>query len=193
MNNISDNSDLPKGNEAEDKDRAYIVVLTGNGKGKTTSALGMAMRAVGQGLKVAMLQFLKGSWKYGELETSNKLAPNLTIRPLGEGFVHVDPSNPNPKDIQCAQAALEICKEVLHSGRYNMVIFDEINNAIAYGLISVDSVIELLQQRPPQVHVVLTGRDADPRILELADLATEMVEIKHPYRSGKIARKGIEY
>jgi cob(I)alamin adenosyltransferase len=193
MNSISDNFNLPKGNEAEDRDRAYLVVLTGNGKGKTTSALGMAMRAVGQGLKVAMLQFLKGSWKYGELETANKLAPGLTIRPLGEGFVHVDPSNPNPKDIQCAQAALKTCEEVLHSGKYNMVIFDEINNAIAYGLLSVDSVIELLEQRPPQVHVVLTGRDADPRILELADLATEMVEIKHPYRSGKIARKGIEY
>jgi cob(I)alamin adenosyltransferase len=193
MSNLSGNSNLPKGNVTEDRDRGYIVVLTGNGKGKTTSALGMAMRAVGQGLKVAIFQFLKGSWKYGELETANKLAPDLTIRPLGEGFVHVDPSNPDPKDIQCAQAAFEICKEALHSGSYNMVIFDEINNAVAYGLLSVEAVIELLQQRPPQVHVVLTGRDADPRILDLADLATEMVEIKHPYRSGKIARKGIEY
>jgi cob(I)alamin adenosyltransferase len=193
MNTIPDSSDLPKGNGTDNTDWGYIVVLTGNGKGKTTSALGMAMRAVGQGLKVAILQFLKGSWKYGELETANKLSPNLTIRPLGEGFVHVDPSNPDPKDIQCAQAALKICKEVLHSGSYNMVIFDEINNAIAYGLLSVDSVVELLEQRPLQVHVVLTGRDANPRILELADLATEMVEIKHPYRTGKIARKGIEY
>lgn len=153
----------------------------------------MAMRAVGQGLKVAILQFLKGSWKYGELETANRLTPDLTIRPLGEGFVHVDPRNPDPKDIQCARAAFGICKEVLHSGSYSMVIFDEINNAVAYGLLSLDSVIELLEQRPPQVHIVLTGRDADPRILELADLATEMVEIKHPYRKGKIARKGIEY
>jgi cob(I)alamin adenosyltransferase len=142
---------------------------------------------------VAMVQFLKGSWKYGELVTADKLAPDFTIRPLGEGFVHVDPSNPDPKDVQQAQAALKICEEVLHSGRYDMVIFDEINNAIAYGLLSVDSVIKLLEQRPPQVHVVLTGRDADPRILEHADLATEMVEIKHPYRAGKIARKGIEY
>ncbi len=193
VNSISDDSDLPKGNASGERDQGYIVVLTGNGKGKTTSALGMAMRAVGQGLKVAILQFLKGSWKYGELETANRLTPDLTIRPLGEGFVHVDPSSPDPKDIQCAQAALKVCKEVLYSDVYNMVIFDEINNAIAYGLISVDSVVELLQQRPRRVHVVLTGRDADPRILELADLATEMVEIKHPYRKGIAARKGIEY
>jgi cob(I)alamin adenosyltransferase len=140
-----------------------------------------------------MLQFLKGSWKYGELETANRLSPDLTIRPLGEDFIHVDPTNPDPKDVQCALAAFKICKEVLHSGSYNMVILDEINNAIAYGLLSVDSVVELLEQRPPQVHIVLTGRGADSRILEIADLATEMVEIKHPYRSGKPARKGIEF
>jgi cob(I)alamin adenosyltransferase len=176
-----------------EKDRGYIIVLTGNGKGKTTSALGMAMRAVGQGLRVAMLQFIKGSWRYGELDTANRLAPDLTIQPLGEGFVHVDPENPDPKDIRCAEEAWKVCKEALFSGDYGMVILDEVNNAIAYGLLPVDDVIAALQQRPPRVHVVLTGRDAHPRILELADLATEMIEVKHPYRGGTIARKGIEY
>lgn len=174
-------------------DRGYIVVLTGNGKGKTTSALGMAVRAVGQGLKVAMLQFLKGSWKYGELETAKRLAPDLIIRPLGEGFVHVDPENPDPKDVECARRAWEVCKEALLSGEYGMVIFDEINVAISYGLLPVDEVVAALEQRPSGLHVVLTGRDAHPKLLELADLVTEMTEIKHPYSSGVTARKGIEY
>jgi len=173
--------------------RGYIVVLTGNGKGKTTSALGMAVRAVGQGLKVAMLQFLKGSWKYGELETVKRLAPDLTIRPLGEGFVHVNPEVPDPKDVECARRAWEVCKEALFSGDYGMVIFDEINVAISYGLLPVDEVVAALEQRPPELHVVLTGRDAHPKILVIADLVTEMTEIKHPFASGLTARKGIEY
>lgn len=174
-------------------ENGYIIVLTGNGKGKTTSALGMAMRAIGQGLRVAILQFLKGSWKYGELDSSSKLAPNLTIEPLGEGFIHVDPKNPDPKDIQCAEKAWEVCKEALFSGDYDMVILDEINNAIAYGLLPVDDVVAVLQLRPPTVHAVLTGRDAHPHIIELADLVTEMVDVKHPYRSGGVARRGIEF
>ncbi len=174
-------------------DRGYIVVLTGNGKGKTTSALGMAVRAVGQGLKVAMLQFLKGSWKYGELETAKRLAPDFVIRPLGEGFVHVNPEDPDPKDVECARRAWEVCKEALFSGEYDMVIFDEINVAISYGLLPVEEVVTTLADRPPEVHVVLTGREAHPKILELADLATEMTEVKHPYATGVTARKGIEY
>jgi cob(I)alamin adenosyltransferase len=173
--------------------KGYIIVLTGHGKGKTTSALGMAMRAIGQGLRVAVLQFLKGSWKYGELATAERLAPDLLIRPLGEGFVHVNPENPDPKDIECAERAWEVCKEALFSGDYGMVVLDELNTAVSYGLLPVDEVITALRQRPPQVHVVLTGRDAHPAILELADLVTEMVEVKHPYRSGLTARKGIEY
>ncbi len=174
-------------------DKGYIIVLTGYGKGKTTCALGMAMRAVGQGLKVAILQFLKGSWKYGELDTVKRLAPDMIIRPLGEGFVHVNPENPALKDIQCAEAAWRVCKEAIFSGNYGMVVLDEVNNAIAYGLLPVDEVVAVLQQRPTELHVVLTGRDAHPRILEIADLVTEMKEVKHPYRKGITSRKGIEY
>jgi len=174
-------------------DEGYVVVLTGDGKGKTTSALGMAVRAVGQGLKVIMLQFVKGSWKYGELATAERLAPDLTIRPLGEGFVHVDPENPDPKDVECARRAWEACKEALFSGDYGMVIFDEINNAIAYGLLPVDEVVDALRRRPAGLHVVLTGRGAHPQIVEMADLVTEMTEIKHPYKAGLTARRGIEY
>lgn len=173
--------------------KGYIIVLTGEGKGKTTSALGMAMRAVGQGLKVTMLQFLKGLWKYGELDAANRLAPGLTIRPLGEGFVHVNPDNPDPKDKRCAEEAWKVCEEALLSPDYDMVILDEINNAIAYGLLSVGDVVAALKKRPFKLHVVLTGRGAHPRIAELADLMTEMVEVKHPYQTGKAARRGIEF
>ncbi len=171
----------------------YVVVLTGDGKGKTTSALGMAVRAVGRGLRVMMLQFLKGTWTYGELETAKRLAPDFTIRPLGEGFVHVNPESPDSKDVACAERAWEVCKETLFSGDYDMVIFDELNTTISYGLLPVDEVIAVLKERPPKVHVVITGRGAHSKMVEYADLVTEMKEIKHPYQSGVTARKGIEY
>lgn len=171
----------------------YVVVLTGDGKGKTTSALGMAVRAIGRGMRVMVLQFLKGTWTYGELETAKRLAPDLTIRPLGEGFVHVDPENPDPDDVACAERAWEVCRETLSSGDYDMVIFDELNTTISYGLLPVDEVIAVLRARPPQVHVVVTGRGAHPKMVEYADLVTEMKEIKHPFRNGATARKGIEY
>jgi cob(I)alamin adenosyltransferase len=173
--------------------RGYIIVLTGGGKGKTTSALGMAMRAVGQGLKVIMLQFLKGSWQYGELATAEKLEPDLILRPLCAGFVHVNPDNPDPGDVRGAREAWETCKEALFSGAYHMVIMDEINNAIAYGLLPVEDVVITLKEKPEAIHVVLTGRDAHPDIVQIADLVTECVEIKHPYIKGEKARKGIEY
>lgn len=186
--NASDNNENAAGQE-----RGYIIVLTGNGKGKTTSALGMAMRALGHGTKVIMLQFLKGTWRYGELETAKRLAPDFSIHPLGKGFVHVDPENPDPADIETARKAWETCKEALFSGKYGMIILDEINNAIAYGLLPVDEVLDALAKRPQNLHVVLTGRDAHPRLLEMADLATEVTEMRHPYRKGASARKGIEY
>lgn len=191
--------DIPEKNTPErngstvEQERGYIIVLTGNGKGKTTSAMGMAMRAMGHGTKVIMLQFLKGTWRYGELETAKRLAPDFSIHPLGSGFVHVDPENPDPADIETARKAWEICKEALFSGKYGMIIFDEINNAIAYGLLPVDEVLEALKKRPQNLHVVLTGRDAHPRLLEMADLVTELTEVRHPYRKGAAVRKGIEY
>ena len=137
----------------------YIIVLTGDGKGKTTSALGMAVRAIGQGLKVVMLQFLKGSWKYGELETAKRLAPDLTIRQLGGEFIRIDPDNPDPGDVESARKAWQVSKEVLSSGAYGMVILDEINGAIAYGLLPVDEVVAALEERPPHLHVVLRAAE----------------------------------
>jgi cob(I)alamin adenosyltransferase len=173
--------------------KGYLVVLTGDGKGKTTSALGMAVRAIGQGLRVAMLQFLKGSWKYGELQTAERLAPDLTIRQLGGEFIRIDPENPDPQDVKTAREAWETSKQALFSGEYDMVILDELNGTIAYGLLPVDEVVATLKERPQSLHVVLTGRQAHPKIIEIADLVTEMNEVKHPYHSGLNARKGIEY
>jgi cob(I)alamin adenosyltransferase len=174
-------------------DKGYIIVLTGNGKGKTTSALGMAMRAVGQGMKVIMLQFLKGSWQYGELEAAKRLEPDLTIRQLGRGFVHVNPENPDPEDVKKAEEAWTVCKEALSGGEYGMVILDEINNAVAYGLLPIDDVLDALIHRPPSVHVVLTGRYAHQRLIDMADTVTELHEVKHAYQNGEAARRGIEY
>lgn len=176
----------------EDK-RGSIIVLTGNGKGKTTSALGMAMRAVGHGFRVAVLQFIKGDWPYGEKAAALRLAPELELMTLGRGFVHIEPENPDPDDVQAAKEAWEICKERILSGRYFMVVLDEICNAIAYGLLDVNEVIKVLRKRPEGLHVVLTGRGAHPKLLELADLVTEMREMKHPFRQGVKSRKGIEY
>jgi len=173
--------------------KGYIIVLTGNGKGKTTSALGMAVRALGHGIKVIMLQFLKGSWRYGELETAKRLGPDLTIRQLGRGFVHVNPEHPDPGDVSTAKEAWAVCREVLSSDRYGMVILDEINNAVAYGLLPIDEVLDALTHRPPSVHVVLTGRGAHPRLIEMADTVTELHEVKHAYQTGEAARRGIEF
>ena len=176
-----------------EEEKGYVVVLTGEGKGKTTAALGMALRAVGHDLKVSMLQFIKGSMRYGELSAVKRLEPDLQIKPLGHGFVHVNPEKPDPKDIETARQAWEVCKEHILSNRYAMVILDEINDAIAYGLLPADEVVDVLTKRPERLTVVLTGRGVHPRILALADLVTEMIELKHPYREGKKARKGIEY
>lgn len=172
-------------------ERGCVQVYTGNSKGKTTAALGLAFRAVGRGLKVVMIQFMKGGGPYGEHIAAERLAPDLTIIPTGrEGWVNKD--NPAKEDITLAENALTLAKEKLLSGEYDLVILDEVNGAIGFGLIPVEDVLELISLRPATVELVLTGRNADPRIIEVADLVTEMVEIKHYYKAGVPARIGIE-
>jgi cob(I)alamin adenosyltransferase len=172
-------------------DQGCVQVYTGNCKGKTTAALGLAFRAVGCGLKVVMVQFMKGGGPYGEHLAAARLAPDLTIIPTGrEGWVNKD--NPAQEDIDLAVKALALAKEKLLSGEYDMVILDEVNGAIGFGLIPVDALLELLRLRPVQVELVLTGRNAHPQVIEAADLVTEMVEIKHYYKAGVPARRGIE-
>lgn len=172
-------------------EKGLVQVYTGNGKGKTTAALGLALRAVGRGLKVFIIQFMKGGGPYGEHLAAEKLAPLLTICQTGRsGWVNRD--NPDKEDRQLAQDALTMAKEALLSGDADLVILDEINGAVAMGLVEAEQVLALMEGKPAHVELVLTGRNADPRIIEAADLVTEMREIKHYYKAGIAARIGIE-
>ncbi len=178
---------------AEDRKKGLIIVHTGPGKGKTTAALGLAFRAVGDGLKVLMVQFIKGSWHYGELDAAEMLGQDkFVIRPMGKGFVKLG-GEPDPEHKKAAEEAWAFAREKIFSGEYDMIILDEINYALSYGLVPVAPVVEALEQKPETLHVVLTGRNAHPDIVAAADLVTEMREIKHPYQKGIEAQRGIEY
>ena len=172
--------------------KGMIQVYTGDGKGKTTAALGLACRAVGHGFKVIMIQFLKGNLEYGELQTARKLAPYLTIKQMGRGCLLERKEHPEPEDIAAAQEAMALAREILRGGDYNIVILDEINVALDLGLIDKEAVIQLMDERPSHVELILTGRYAPSEIIERADLVTEMKEIKHYYEQGIPARMGIE-
>ena len=171
-----------------------VIVYTGNGKGKTTAALGLAIRAVGYEHKVCMLQYIKGSWHYGEMDSSKKLEPNFELIAIGKGFVGIlDDNSPREEHEKYAAEALRICREKINSGNYNVVILDEVNYAINLGLIDVQEIIKLIKEKPSNLDLVLTGRDVKEEIVELADLVTEMKEIKHPFKSGIKAKKGIDF
>ena len=170
-----------------------IIVLTGNGKGKTTAAMGQALRAVGHGLKVLMLQFIKGTWDYGELESIKKLDPDFKIKPLGKGFVRSKSKLSNNEAIENINQSWEQAEKEIFSDKYDMVILDEINYVIDFGLLPVDKILTLLDKKPKRLHIILTGRNAHKKVIERADLVTEMVEIKHHYSKGIKAQKGIEF
>lgn len=172
-------------------ERGYIQVYTGDCKGKTTAALGLAFRAVGRGLKVCMIQFMKGGGPYGEHLAAERLAPDLVIIPTGRaGWVNRE--NPDPEDVRLAVAALATARAAVTGGEYDLVILDEVNGAIGFGLLSVAEVLAVMQAKPLQVELVLTGRNAAPEIVAAADLVTEMREVKHYYKAGVPARIGIE-
>lgn len=168
-----------------------IQVYTGNGKGKTTAALGLAIRALGHGAKVHIIFFMKGKFPYGEREILAKL-PQLSFQVFGHEHL-IDPNNVKDDERQQAREALKASKLAIQSSKYDLVILDEINVASAWKLIDVKDVLELIVNKPSGVELVLTGRYADQRIIDKADLVTNMDEIKHPYRRGIEARKGIEY
>jgi cob(I)alamin adenosyltransferase len=170
-----------------------IIVYTGNGKGKTTAAMGSALRAIGQGLRVLMLQFIKGSWDYGELESIKRLEPDFTIQRLGKGFIHLKSKQNNKEVIENISQSWERAKAEVLSDKYDMIILDEINYVISYGLLQVEEMLKLLEERPKRLHIILTGRDAHNKVIDKADLVTEMKEIKHPYSKGIKAQKGIEF
>jgi cob(I)alamin adenosyltransferase len=168
-----------------------IIVNTGNGKGKTTAAMGVALRAAGIKYKVLMIQFIKGSWDYGELHAAKLLAPYFEIRPMGEGFTWE--TQDKERDTQVAQEAWEECKLAIKKNEHDILIFDEINNALDYGYLDVKDVVDTVKNKPKEMHIILTGRDAPQELIDAADLVTEMKEIKHPFSKGITAQKGIEF
>src|SRR5437016_8906762 len=176
-----------------DVHRGLIIVNTGPGKGKTTAAMGTALRAVGNGMKVLMLQFLKGSWHYGELDAVQAFDGKFVMKQMGRGFVKVGGAETDPEDIRMVEEAWEEAEQAIMSGKWELVILDEINYAISYGMLDPAKVVEILAQKPDMVHVILTGRNAHPTIIELADTVTEMRQVKHAYEKGVMAQRGIEY
>jgi cob(I)alamin adenosyltransferase len=192
--------------------RGLILINTGPGKGKTTAALGTALRAAGNGMSVLILQFLKGSWHYGELDAAVALntalgsaesgaggavgsvrAQNFVIKQLGRGFVKVGGAETDPEDIRMVEAAWAEAAEAILSGDWDLVVLDEINYAIGYKMLAPEAVAEVLRRKPEMVHVILTGRNAHPLLVELADTVTEMREVKHAYQRGILAQRGIEF
>ena len=176
------------------EEKGLLIVYTGPGKGKTTCALGTAFRAVGQGLRVLMVQFIKGSWHYGELDAAKMLGDDkFEIRPMGRGFVKVGGAETDPEDIKMAEECWRAGREAIYGGTYDLVVLDEINYTISYKMLDADEVVEALRKRPERVHVICTGRNAHPKLVELADLVTEMREVKHPYTKSILAQRGIDY
>ena len=171
--------------------KGLVQVYTGDGKGKTSAAFGLALRAIGRGLNVYIIQFIKGGFDYGELYIIDKL-PNLKLKAFGQGkFVTQLP--PGEKDIKIAKEAFNLAKKIIMSGEYDIVILDEINVALSLRLIKTEDVVNLIKEKPEHVELVLTGRYAPKEIIEAADLVTEMREIKHPFQKGVPPRKGIEF
>ncbi len=174
--------------------KGLVIVYTGKGKGKTTAALGMALRAVGYNHKICMIQFIKGSWHYGEMTSSKRLEPEFELTAIGKGFVGIlDDKSPIEDHKKMAEEALKIAKEKITSKIYNLVILDEINYALNLGLINLQDILDVIAARPDDVNIVLTGNHARDEIIEKADLVTEMREIKHPFKSGIKAKKGIDF
>ncbi len=170
----------------------YIHIYTGDGKGKTTAALGLAFRAVGHNYRVFMIQFMKGCIEYGELETARRLAPYMTIVQMGRD-TFVNRENPDPVDIEWAQKGIALAREIMEKNEVDILILDEINVAVDYGLVSLEQAIELMEKKPKDMELVMTGRYAHPELVKRAHLVTEMVEIKHYYSLlGVDAREGIE-
>ncbi len=170
--------------------KGYIHVYTGNGKGKTTAALGLALRAVGAGKKVYFAQFVKGKI-YSEIDAINRYIPEITVKQYGRGCFIVD--EPTSEDIQAAKEGLEEVGAVIRSGKYDVVVLDEATIALHYKLFSVEELIAVLQEKHEETEIAITGRYAPEELIEIADLVTEMKEIKHYYTKGISARKGIEY
>lgn len=201
VKNLSENKKLkngkPKTNPRINSKRGLVIVYTGSGKGKTTAALGLALRAAGHGQRVLILQFIKGTWKVGELKAIEKLklAPFVEIEQLGLGFIDFKDGKPVVTEEQKNNAlcSFKYACDKIKSGMYDIVVLDEINNLVDYGLLDIKDVIDTVENRPPNLSIVLTGRNAHQRLIEVGDIVTEMREIKHVFNEGIKAKKGIDY
>jgi len=176
------------------KKAGLVVVMTGHGKGKTTAALGIALRAAGYGMKVCIIGFVKGDMYSGEIDGIRRLAPDVELHLMGQGFCGImgDPYPLQEHKLK-AQGAIKLAKEKMSSGKYDIIILDEITNALQLNLLDLPQVTALIDEKPPDMHMVLTGRDAHPEILKRAHTVTEMKEIKHAFRQGIEPQKGIDY
>jgi len=171
-----------------------IIIYTGDGKGKTTAAIGTCFRAMGYGWKVAMVQFMKGTWHYGELDTVNRLSDLMEIIPMGKGFYKIlDDSATEEEHMEAAENAFSSALGKIHSGSYRLIVLDEVLVAVQTGLLDEAKVLEGLRSIPENVHVILTGRGATDSLKDMADLVTEMCEIKHPFQKGIMAVEGIDF
>ena len=175
-------------------EKGLVIVYTGGGKGKTTAALGLALRASGYGRRICMVQFIKGSWHYGEMDSARMLGPRFELVPAGKGFVGIiDDTSPRSEHEAAARSALAEAKRRIDSDEYDLVILDEVNYAVGLGLVDIKDVLDAVRGRPARLDVVLTGNGARKELIDEADLVTEMREIKHPYKAGIKAKKGIDF
>jgi cob(I)alamin adenosyltransferase len=175
-------------------EKGLVIVYTGKGKGKTTAALGIVLRAVGHGYKVGMIQFIKGEWYYGELTSSKRLEPEFELIAAGRGFVGIiDDDHPIEEHEKAAKDAIEVAKQKIASGDYDIMILDEINYAVKLNLISQEDILDVIAAKPEKTSLVLTGNYVPEAVIDAADLVTEMREIKHPYQRGIKAKKGVDF
>jgi cob(I)alamin adenosyltransferase len=171
--------------------KGLILVFTGHGKGKTTAALGMSIRAAGHGLKTCFIQFIKGSWKYGEMDALARFQEEIDFHVMGRGFTWK--SEDLEKDTVAAQEAWEKAKEAIVSGEYHTIVLDEFTYLLRYGMIDTEEAIQVFRKKADDLHICITGRDAVQELIEIADLVTEMQPIKHPYQQGVRGQRGIEF
>jgi len=171
--------------------RGLVQVFTGDGKGKTSAAIGTVIRALGHGLKVYIVFFMKGDYLYGERSILSQL-PNVTVESFGSKEF-IDPTNIKPEEKEQAKRALAAAREAILNGSYDLVVLDEVNLAVAFNLVGLEEVLGLIEDKPEGVELILTGRQADSKLVKSADLVTEMLKIKHPYDEGVVGREGIEY
>lgn len=177
-------------------EKGLLIVHTGKGKGKSTAAFGLVVRALGNGMKVGVVQYVKGKWQTGERGVLEHFHEQVEIRTMGEGFTWE--TQDRARDIRAARNAWEVSKQMIEASRgddpkYDMVLLDELNIVLRYGYLDLAEVVEFLSNKPEMLHVIVTGRNAKPELIEAADLVTEMTMVKHPFRAGVKAQKGIEF